>query len=102
MKIVTQATFDADYKRLKPEHKQLFRQALKKFLPAVAAREADPHAPWPQSLRIKPLRHAPGIWEMTWSFSGPDGRATFGLTQVGEELTVVFRRVGTHAVFAEP
>jgi len=29
------------------------------------------------SLHVSPIRSAPGLWEMTWTFSGPDGRTTF-------------------------
>jgi hypothetical protein len=47
-------------------------------------------------LRVKGLRSAPGVFEMTWA---PDGRATFeiGATR-GEGLHVVWRRTGDHSV----
>jgi hypothetical protein len=39
---------------------------------------------------------------MTWSFSGPDGRATFEWIQIGSEPGIRWRRIGSHAIFGEP
>jgi hypothetical protein len=36
----------------------------------------DPSS-WPANLRVKQVVNAPGVFEMTWSFSGPNGRATW-------------------------
>ena len=33
--------------------------------------------PRPASFRVSPMVSARGVWEMTWTLSGPDGRATF-------------------------
>jgi hypothetical protein len=45
----------------------------------------------------------PNIWEMTWSFAGPDGRATFQFLDLGDgEFAIRWRRIGGHAVFGEP
>lgn len=54
-----------------------------------------------KGLRVKRVKGAPGIFEMTWA---PDGRATF---QYGDpvragESHIIWRRVGTHSVFPEP
>jgi hypothetical protein len=57
---------------------------------------------WPAALRIKRVQGAPGIWELTWSFAGPDGRATFELVEVGGEPAIRWRRIGGHEIFAEP
>lgn len=43
---------------------------------------------------MKPVRSAPGILGMTWSFTSPDGRATFQLITVNGELHCRWRRVG--------
>lgn len=43
-----------------------------------------------------------GIWEMTWSFAGPDGRATFELVEIDGEPAIRWRRIGTHAIYDEP
>ncbi len=39
---------------------------------------------------------------MTWSFAGPDGRATFEWVTVHGEPAVRWRRVGGHAIFGNP
>jgi hypothetical protein len=39
---------------------------------------------------------------MTWSFSGPDGRATFEYVEVDGEPAIRWRRIGGHDVFRAP
>jgi hypothetical protein len=39
---------------------------------------------------------------MTWSFAGPDGRATFESVTVDDELRCRWRRIGDHPVFDSP
>lgn len=103
MKFETTPAFDADYRRLKQEHRQTFRQVVvAKFIPACDALAADPATPWPRSLRVKAVQGAPGVLEMTWSFASPDGRATFELVTVENELRCRWRRVGDHALFGNP
>ena len=52
-------------------------------------------------LRVKKVQGAAGVSEMTWA---PDGRATFeyGAEVRPSEPHVIWRRVGTHDVFARP
>ncbi len=103
MKFETTPAFDADYRRLKREHREAFRRVLKtKFIPACGALAADASAAWPSSLRVKSVQGAPGVLEMTWSFASPDGRATFELVTVGGEVSCRWRRIGDHAVFKSP
>lgn len=103
MKFETTPSFDGDVRRLKPEHLSAFRSVLReKFIPACDAYAADPSASWPASLRVKSVRSAPGILEMTWSFASPDGRATFEIVTVEGEPRIRWRRVGGHAVFENP
>ena len=98
MKFETTPAFDSDYQRLKPEHRTAFRLVVKeKFGPACAAFAADPSTPWPAALRVKSFRNAAGVLEMTWSFAGPDVRATFELISVDDELRCRWRRVGQNA-----
>src|SRR5450432_43422 len=65
-------------------------------------RDAGAHkgkVPWPRALRI----HRIGVaYSMTWSFSGPDGRALFRLAEVAGETVVVWLRVGNHGVLQIP
>ena len=73
-----------------------------KFAPACHAQAKDPTTPWPASLRVKPMRSAPGILDMTWSFASPDGRVTFELITVEGELRCRWRRVDDPDVFKKP
>ncbi len=73
-----------------------------KFIAACDAYAADPATSWPASLGVKSVRGTSGVLEMTWSFASPDGRATFELITVDEELRVRWRRVGDDEVFKNP
>ncbi|HSW41024.1 MAG TPA: hypothetical protein VLM76_00750 [Patescibacteria group bacterium] len=102
MKFEVLDSFRADYGRLS----QADRKRLKKILPAfVAACErfgTDPSMSWPSALRVKNVEGAPGIFEMTWSFSGPDGRATFEWTRIAGAPGVRWRRIGGHRILRTP
>lgn len=103
MRYETTPAFDSDYRRLKPEHQRAFVNVVRtKFVPACDALAEDPAAVWPKSLRVKAVRGAPGVLEMTWSFASPEGRATFELVTVDDELRCRWRRVGDHDVFKTP
>lgn len=93
--------FLADYNRLSTWERELFLQAVHKMIEA-RRREPDRIPRWPASLRVKPVREAPGVYEMTWSFSGPDGRATFDFTSEGDEPILRWRRIGGHEILREP
>ncbi len=69
MKFETTASFDGDFARLLEGEKQLFVEALKSFVPACDRYANDSTAEWPVSLRVRDVHGAPGVWEMTWSFS---------------------------------
>lgn len=101
------ASARADFTRLSPEERRLFRLAVEKFNEACDRWvESEGRTGWPSSLRVKPVQSAPGIFESTWSFSGPDGRATWEWTTIdveGERFTAVrWRRIGGHAIFRQP
>jgi hypothetical protein len=100
--------FKDDYQRLSGEERQLFREAARAFNPACD-RFIDTKDPssWPANLRVKPVVNAPGVFEMTWRFGGPDVRATWEWTTVvdanGDPWPAVrWRRLGTHRVFGNP
>jgi len=67
-----------------------------------AASGSTDHPKWPARLCIKGVQAAPGVWEVTWSFSGPDGRATFEYVDVDGELAIRWRRIGGHEIFKSP
>lgn len=102
MKFVVLDAFEADYKRLSQPERGLFKAALPASVATCDRFAQDPTATWPASLRVKSVQRAPGILEMTWSFSGPDGRATFEWVQLNGELAVRWRRIGGHAIFDKP
>jgi hypothetical protein len=95
--------FNADLRRLSQVELKLFRQVvIDEFIPAAERHVANPAAPWPKKLRAKGVKSAPGIWEMTWSFASPDGRATFEWILIDGEPAIRWRRVGGHAILREP
>ncbi|MEX1171161.1 MAG: hypothetical protein WEG56_00990 [Chloroflexota bacterium] len=102
MRYVVTDSFLADYRRLSEREQRLFRSVLPAFVEACDRYAADPAATWPARLRGKDVEGAPGIWEMTWSFSGPDGRATFEWVQIDGTLGLRWRRIGRHAILRKP
>ena len=103
MKYTRAARFIADLRRLSPAERKLFRQiVVEQFVPAAERVVAEPGALWPTGLRVKRVQGARGVWEMTWSFAGPDGRATFEWTEIDGKPAVRWRRVGGHAIFSAP
>jgi hypothetical protein len=102
VKFETTESFDADYRRLSEREAEMFRKALKVFIPACDRYGSDASMKWPASLRVKDVEGAPGVWEMTWSFSGPDGRATFEWIDIDGGLGLRWRRVGGHSIFERP
>ena len=95
-------SFRADYRRLKDHEKVMFRDAVRRMNDAYEHRGDHSLPAWSTSLRIKEVKGAQGILEMTWSFSGPDGRATFEIIDMTGEPGVRWRRIGGHRIFQEP
>jgi hypothetical protein len=103
LKYETTLAFQGDVRRLSADEYLAFREVVReKFIPAAERKAAEPSSRWPRSLRVKAMEGAPGIWEMTWSFAGPDGRATFEWVEVDGEPAIRWRRVGGHEIFREP
>lgn len=89
--------FFKDYALLDPVDKGRFREAIDKLVEDLGSADRQPRA----GLRVKGVKGAPGVFEMTWA---PDGRATF---EFGPELRegephIIWRRVGTHDIFGSP
>lgn len=98
-------SFLADFAGLNEREKSLFKSAVRKLNDAYEmhlASGSPNRLRWPKNLRVKDVEGAPGVWEMTWSFSGPDGRATFEYVQADDELAIRWRRIGGHEVFKTP
>jgi len=102
MKFEVLDSFRADYARLPEAEKRRFRKILPVFVAACDRYAADTSASWPASLRVKDVEGAPGVFEMTWSFAGPDGRATFEWTVIGGVVGLRWRRIGGHRILKEP
>jgi hypothetical protein len=85
--------FPRDWQALRPAQKAEFLAALRLFLAGLSGQRFDPR------LRVKRIRGHSGIWEVSWA---ADGRATFeyGGEVVAGEPHIIWRRIGTHDVFA--
>ncbi|WP_405191587.1 hypothetical protein OG473_38190 [Streptomyces anulatus] len=96
----TPSRFNADHRRLTPEQRHRFRQAVTTFVHDL---RAGGH--FRAGLRIKRVQRSTGVYEITWSMgSGPAGRATW---QYGPEVYpatphVIWRRIGTHDILTGP
>ena len=95
-------SFISDWRWLSNAERELFRFAIRHFHVVTEHLVADLRIPWPTSLRIKRVVRAPRLWEMTWSFSGPDGRATFEWVKIDGTSGIRWRRIGTHEIFRKP
>jgi hypothetical protein len=89
------ARFGADFDVLSDEQQEAFLAAVALFVADLRGGAFRP------SLRVKGVKGAAGVFEMTWA---ANGRATF---QYGREVTagqthIIWRRVGTHDVFRTP
>ena len=87
--------FRRDVANLTAEQKAAFRAAAARFVDDLSSEGFRP------GLRIRGGQGADGAFEMTWA---DDGRATFeyGPAVRDGETHVVWRRIGTHDVFARP
>jgi len=90
--------FERDWKNLPSQQRALFRKVvLEAFVPDLTA----PDRPFRPGLRVKGVAAHAGVFEMTWDH---DGRATFsyGEERVPGQPHVIWRRIGTHAIFTTP
>ncbi len=91
----TTPRFRRDLKDLAPEqHTRLEKVVREEFVPDVDANR------WRPGLQVKRVQGVAQVWEMTWA---PDGRATwqFGAPIQDGVRHVIWRRVGTHGIFAD-
>jgi hypothetical protein len=103
MRFERTARFDSDFESLPAKHQQQFRALVSDFHQACVTHvETGGRSPWPKRLRIRRLTGAPPIWEVTWSFASPDGRATFEFVNRDGEVRVLWRRIVDHGVFRRP
>jgi hypothetical protein len=96
--------FQRDWLALPQRERELVKRWLREILgPAVEQFQADPEGyAWPKKLRFESINGAPGVFAVTWSFAGPDGRATFHFRREGGEPILVWRRIGHHEICDQP
>ena len=84
--------FDRDLAALSPDQRRTFQAAVEKFVDDLEQGQG-----FRKGLRVKGIRGAPGMFELTWA---GDGRATFsyGRSIREGEPHIVWHRVGTHDV----
>ncbi|MDA8209532.1 MAG: hypothetical protein M0Z92_11105 [Actinomycetota bacterium] len=107
MRFELTASFKADYRRLSQREQELFKEAVRLFSDSCDKFvDTGDLGAWRSSLRVKAIVGGHGIFEMTWNFSGPDGRATWEWCTVEVEgkkhPAVRWRRVGGHSIFGDP
>ncbi len=88
--------FGADFDSLSASQQAAFLVAVAQFVEDLRGSGG-----FRKGLRVKGVKGATGIFEMTWA---DDGRATF---EYGDAVTegephIIWRRVGTHAVLDRP
>lgn len=87
--------FTTDLDRLTPEQRRRFRRAVNAFVDDLRTGR------FRAGLRVKGVRRAPGVYELTWA---PDGRATwsYGPEQIAGDRHIVWHRIGTHRILDRP
>jgi hypothetical protein len=90
------ARFGTDFDALSPSQQAAFLAAVVQFVEDLRSGSG-----FRNGLRVKGVKGAAGIFEMTWA---DNGRATFeyGDAIVAGEPHIVWRRVGTHTIFDRP
>ncbi|MCX5207623.1 hypothetical protein OG897_40240 [Streptomyces sp. NBC_00237] len=92
----TTSRFTADLDRLTPEQRRRFIQTVATFVADLRA-----GGRFRAGLRVKGIRRAPGVFELTWD---GNGRATW---QYGPAIRpgaqhIIWRRIGTHDILTGP
>lgn len=90
------ARFAEDFDSLSVARKAAFLTAVAQFVEDLQRGEG-----FRNGLRVKGVKGAGGIFEMTWA---DDGQATFeyGTPVTKGEPHVIWRRIGTHKILNQP
>lgn len=89
--------FSRAHKGLSEKQKDYFKTALEKFVSDLRDMECGVAKWFRDSLRVKRVKGAADLWEMTWN---SNGRATFkfGEEQVTGKKHVVWHQIGGHEI----
>lgn len=95
------ARFRRERRRLAKEQRAQLDTAMDRFKDDLGDIEAGRRSRFRPGLRVKGVKGAPGVFEMTWA---RDGRATFswGDEVVPGERHVIWRRCGGHEILKDP
>lgn len=103
MRFARTSSFAGDFKKLPRGHQVTFRDCIPAFNAACDRLASGQEPAWPTTMRVGRVSGHPTVWEMTWSFASPEGRATFHLDDGdGGHLTLVWRRIARHDTFKRP
>jgi len=91
-----------DFKGLPPEHKKLLIAKMKEFSRGCDLFVATGKREWPPSVNVQTMSGPGDIWEMSWTRSRPDGRATFCFVMQDSQILVQWRRFGDHGIYDDP
>lgn len=96
--------FVNEYERLDDGKQGEFLARLQEFIAALHAWEDSGmpgHPSFPMHLGVKRMAGRQGIWEFAWS---GDGRCTWNYSKSLRQgkCHVVWRRIGTHAIYDDP
>ena len=91
------AAFLRDFRQLTDSQRARFGRALRRFVADLRAMEAGQKTWFRPGLRVKPVRGAPDLFEMSWA---PNGRATFswGDPIIAGTRHVLWHRCGSHDI----
>lgn len=99
-----QDEFWAQYRRLSPAQRDQFRKARREFIDILLRFEASgqsgiPH--FPARLGVRHMVNNRSILEFAWA---DDGRCTwqYGTPKRAGKFHIIWRRIGTHAIYAAP
>lgn len=93
-----------EFERLRHAEQETFLTARDEFIEVLRAWEdaGCPGIPrFPARLGVTPMVNHPGVFELAWA---SDGRCTweFGTPKRTGKCHVIWRRIGSHAVYADP
>jgi len=89
------ARFQRDFDNLTPHQQRAVLGMVRLLVTGLRETRFAPQ------LRVKRVQRHEGLWEVTWA---ANSRATFtyGTAVRPGEPRIIWRRVGTHAIFREP